>query len=166
MAFEVIFTIRFRFMATTYKISSDLYDESFGLIALHSSMPVYTTAYFINIALDIKLNRLEEDLKTSSGNFPIFEWYEEATDTDYFLYGNISKEERVADAYGLFSGETTIKANYLLEEKKESDFFLRIDSDFPNLENKTLARIRKIEGISLCYSINIETLKAKQNLII
>lgn len=153
-------------MATTYKISSELYDESFGLIALHSSMPAYTIAYHLNSEMELRLCRLEEDFKIGHGEFPVYEWYDEKTDSSYYLYGNQSKEEETLESIGLFTSQSTIKTYYLLEEKKECDYFLRIDTDFPKIESNALQQIKQIDAIALSYTVNVGSLKSKQNLIL
>ncbi|NKI31378.1 IPExxxVDY family protein [Croceivirga thetidis] len=153
-------------MATTYKISSELYDESFGLIALHSSMPAYTLVYYLNSTMELRLSRLENDFKIGRGNFPVYEWYDEKTDSSYYVYGNQSTEEETLESVGLFSNASTIKSYYLLDEKKECDYFFRIDTDFPKIESNVLRQIKLIEGIALAYLVDVDTLKSKQNLIL
>lgn len=153
-------------MATKYKISSELYDETFGLIALHSSMPAYTLVYYLNSTMELGLSRLESDFKIGQGVFPVYEWYDEKTDSSYYLYGNQSKEEEALESIGLFTSEATIKSHYLLEEKKECDFLFRIDTDFPKIESNALRQIKLVEGIALAYLLDVDSLKSKQNLIL
>lgn len=153
-------------MATTYKISSELYDVSFGLIALHSSMPAYKVAYYLNTSLGLNLSRTMDDFPLGSGIFPVYEWYNEKNDSTFFLYGNKSKQEESLAPTGFFSQEAIIRTYYLLEEKKESDYFLRIDTDSSKLQKETLTQIKDIDSITLSYSIDVDTLKSKHNLIL
>lgn len=151
---------------TTYKLSTELYDVSFGLIAIHSSLRPYAMAYWLNGSLGIKLSRLEKDFTPNEGIFPVYEWFDEKNDTGYFLYGNKYYDQENLTTTGLFSQETVVRAYNLLEEHKECDYLLRIDSDRPNVTKKIYSQIKEIDAISLSYSIDIETLKSRQNLIL
>ncbi|MEL6918168.1 MAG: IPExxxVDY family protein [Bacteroidota bacterium] len=58
-----------------HKISEDFYEDSFALIAVHSSMEDYAMAYTINLHLKCNLQRSRTDLDVSrQTSFPIFEW--------------------------------------------------------------------------------------------
>lgn len=151
---------------TTYKLSTELYDVSFGLIAIRSSLRPYAMAYWLNGSLGIKLSRLENDFKPNAGIFPVYEWFDEKNDTGYFLYGNKYFDQENLTTTGLFSQETVVRAYNLLEEHKESDYLLRIDTDRPNVTKKIHSQIKEIDAISLSYTIDIETLKSRQNLIL
>ena len=151
---------------TTYKLPTELYDVSFGLIAMRTSLRPYAITYWLNRLLGIKMSRWESDFKLNEASFPIYEWFDEKNDTGYFLYGNKYFDQENLTTTGLFSQETVVRAYNLLEEHKESDYLLRIDSDRPNVTKKIHSQIKEIGAISLSYSIDIETLKSRQNLIL
>ena len=61
-------------MATVHRISEEFFDDSFGLIALHSNMECYALAYNLNKAAKIMLVRSEDDLEIDTSHYPMFEF--------------------------------------------------------------------------------------------
>src|SRR5690606_2512361 len=57
-----IFTIRVIGMLTTHRISDELYDDSYSLIAIHSDLEDYAMTYAINSECGLHLKRMDKDL--------------------------------------------------------------------------------------------------------
>lgn len=153
-------------MATTYKISTELYEESFQLIALHTTMSPFTLAYNLNQYCGLDLERSEKDLQLNAATFPLFEGYNEELDYSFYLMGNVYLKEENVNSNGLFETFTSTITNYLIEEYKEASYLLRMDEvperHFKNYLKKTQA----IHKVSLAYAIDVNKLKSKQNLIL
>jgi hypothetical protein len=66
---------------------------------------------------------------------------------------------------GLFGGNYST-TSYLIPEKKNIDFFLKIEGgDHENYIQKTINNLKKINQIITSYSIELNTLKTKDHLI-
>ncbi|MBT8187341.1 MAG: IPExxxVDY family protein [Croceitalea sp.] len=152
-------------MVTTHKISAELYDNTYKLIALHSGLTSYTMAYNINKVVNIKLKRCFEDLDVAQIDFPIYEWRDEVTETTWTLLGNTIKIEEQSESYGLFQDKTNIRTHHLIEERKEVDYFLKIETEEESVLSQTVQLLKSIPQIVTAYSIESEALKSKRNLI-
>ena len=153
-------------MATINRISAEFYDDTFKLIAIHCSLEGYAMAYHVNNVLNLKLSRREEREKDDVLDlFSVYEWKDEINDHYWTLMENMVKEEIKGKALGLFSNEIATNTHYLLEEKKEVDFFLKIEVEEDFLINQSIKKINKIPQVVTAYSIEVITLKSKRNLI-
>ncbi len=80
--------------AAVHKITADFYEDSYALIALHSSMEDYAMVYALNLFLKSNFKRSSEDLDISEHiSFPIFEWKDDANDRFWTLITNNSLQE-------------------------------------------------------------------------
>lgn len=153
-------------MATVHKISGDFYEDSFALIALHSSMEDYAMAYAINLSLNFNFRRAKEDLDVSKKiSFPIFEWKDEVNDRYYTLIANSSSKEEDKDQDGLFKFEPSFTKYHLIPEYKEVDYLLKIEQDDMDVEEGIIKSILSIPRIITAYILDTENLKSKNNLI-
>ncbi len=152
-------------MATVHRISEDLLEDSFDLIALHCNMECYALAYHINRVANILLVRAKEDLKISSLAYPIYEFKDDVKGEEWYLVSNILKEEGNEENEGLFQNSTTLKFNYLLEERKEIDYVLKLYPETAINMEKIIEMIRTIPKVSMAYQIEADELKSKRNLI-
>lgn len=152
-------------MVTTHKIAAELYDDSFKLIALHCSLNDYAMAYNINKAVKLQLQRSEEDLGVVDFSFPIFEWKDDANDTNWTLVSNAIKKMEKTETLGLFNEKSEERTHYLIEERKEVDYFLKIDVDDNYIVNTVVASIKAIPNVITAYNIDVANLKSKRNLI-
>jgi len=154
-------------MVTTHRISADWGEDNFKLIALHCNLSDYAMAYHMNRIAHLKLKRRREDLGDSSVVFPIFEWEDTVNDCHWTLVQNlIKKEEKVTNA-GLFTENVTIHYHYFIEEHKEVDYFLKIETEQEQndiLEN-TIAACNTILKVITAYQIDADKLTTKENLI-
>lgn len=152
-------------MATVHRISEELFVDSFDLIALHSNMECYSLAYHINKAARVLLGRARQDLEIGVLSYPIFEYNDMVKEEEWYLVKNVVQEEESDGSQGLFAHSTTVKLNYLLEERKEINYLLKLyPEDSVDIE-KTIRAIRSIPKVSMAYQLNVDELKSKRNLI-
>ena len=92
-------------MAAIHKISEDFYEETFTLIALHSSIEDFMLVYALNSCLKTNLKRSVSDLDLSQGgSFPIFDWRDEVNDRYYTFVSNNDVKEEVLKCSKSISG--------------------------------------------------------------
>jgi len=152
-------------MVTTHKIAAELYDDTFKLIALHCSLRDYAMAYGINKVVKLKLERSEQDLDVADFSFPIFEWKDDSNDTNWTLVSNTVKKIERTESFGFFEEESEERTHYLIEERKEVDYFLKIDVDENYSLNEVVSSIKKIPKVVTAYDVDVRSLKSKKNLI-
>ena len=153
-------------MVTTHKIFEDFYEESFALIALHSSLEDYALVYALNNSLKTKLRRSADDLDMSENfSFPFFEWKDELNLRNWTLFTNVVSREEDLKSEDLFQNETSYTTHYLLPEHREVDYLLKIEQDDYEMDDALIKAILEIPSIITAYSINVERLKSKNNLI-
>ncbi len=153
-------------MTAIYKITENLYDETFALVALHSSLEDYALVYALNLHLKSGFKRCFTDLDLSAEvSFPIFEWKDKIQHRYWTLISNSSSTLQNIDQGGLFQNESTYTKHYLIPEYKEVDFFLKIEQDETEVEEEVLNMIHGIPKVVTAYTIPIDRLKSKNNLI-
>lgn len=153
-------------MLTTHKISAELYLEAFELIALHSTLEDYAMAYMLNQEGSLKLKRVSKDQNLGDGiSFPTFEWVDEIGDSQYTLFANHCRMEQNHKANGLFDEATATVTHHLIEERKEVDYFLKIDTDQADLTEQMIKKFNGLPNVVTVYKIDADTLKSKKNLI-
>lgn len=152
-------------MLTIHKISEELFVDSFDLIALHCTMESYALAYHINKMVNIALERAKDDLEINANSYPLYAYRNEVNDQEWALIMNKIQEEESDEGDGLFQNSTTIKAHYLLEERKEINYLLKVSPSETLEIEKTIDAIRTIPKITMAYQLNTDSLKSKRNLI-
>ncbi len=153
-------------MQTTHKIGAEFYEEDYHLIAIHSDLENFAMTYALNFYCGLKLKRTEEDLTLGKHlAFPVFEWNNELSETQWTLFCNRNKEEVRIDFGGLFEENISLQKNFLLKEHKEVDYFLKVDSDHTSSLQNLAKQVNEIPRVVTAYSIDTETLKSKSNLI-
>jgi len=153
-------------MLTTHKISPELYFETFELLAIHTALEDYAMAYALNAHLKLRLYRPGQDMTLSdSVSFSLFEWMDEMSDTQWTLFNNQTKQEQNGLLGGLFDNDSAMGIKYLVNERKEVDYFLKIQSDDLRLAQQTVGQINKIPEVITAYVIDVETLQSRKNLI-
>jgi len=150
------------------------FDDSFSVIAIHCSAEPYKLAFLINKHLNLHLQRKTTDLFFSNDgleiSFPIFEYDNEEHYTTYHLIANKCKSESAVlhSSGGLFQEENpkTMVITYLLPKFSKVDYILKIASDFDRIPLRLLiAAINDIKEVISAYNIEIEDIKAINNLI-
>ena len=148
-------------------VTLDLEDD-YLLIGIHSTEEDYRLAYLLNEHLKTKFTRFKHhlDFKDSTAEFPLFEYKDENNFINYYLINNkYSQLVNNNKTKGLFEGNySTIY--YLIPEKKNVDFFLKIEGcNQQNLVRTLVAKLNEINQVITSYTIDTNTLKSKNNLI-
>jgi hypothetical protein len=155
-----------------HKLLVDDFDEdSFALFAIHCAIEDYRLAYLLNQQLHINLQRKPQNLdyKYTSASYAIYEWENNAHQVTWNLVSNICKkeEEGLSSSGNLFNNEQKIiRTHNLISEYKTANYLLKIENDNYHINEKALLdNIQKIPQIVTAYSIDVNQLKSKDNLI-
>ena len=149
-------------------------DEPFTLIAIHCSTEDYKLAYLLNQYLRTGFKRKKADLNFSTKGlpiaFPLYDFEDCKKHIHYYLVANscLSVEEESQSSGGLFAAMVSEKAttHYLLPEFRNVDYFLKIYSENGVLPlRKLLAEINEIKQVISAYTVEVENIKSKNNLI-
>ncbi|RIA11024.1 hypothetical protein OE09_2906 [Flavobacteriaceae bacterium MAR_2010_72] len=158
-------------MALHKLVVDDFYDTSFSLLAIHCKLEDYRLAYLLNKHLDLNLSRMERDLdyKYFAASYSIYEWQDNESETSWNLVSNVCKreEDSLQSSGSLFTNQNKIlKTFYLLPEFKNVDYLLKISDETLRFKEKhVLNKIQSIPQVITSYSIDVEELKSKDNLI-
>ena len=153
-------------MMAIHKITDDFYEDSFTLLALHSSMEDYAMVYALNLCLKSNFKRSFEDLELSEYiSFPIFDWRNEHNDSYWTLITNNSIQEESVVGSDLFANEPSYTKHYLVPEHKDVDYLLKIEHDEDSLEEHTVKQLQAIPKVITAYILEVDHLKSKNNLI-
>lgn len=161
-------------MANHKLLYEEEFEEPFTLIAIHCSEEEYKVAYLMNKFLNTRFSRRKIDIDfTFDGlttTFPIFDFRDEINYNKYYLVSNKCRtiEASLQSSGGLFAEIDSDKAkdHFLLPEFKKVDFFLKIYSDFENMNLSTfVSEINKIKPIISAYIVETDNIKSKNNLI-
>lgn len=158
-------------MAAVHKLTEDLYEDSFDLIALHSSLEDFALGYALNLALKSNFKRRRRDLDISDRTkISIFEWKDDLNDRYWTFFTNKAPGQDVVVKNGLFMEEPSYRNHHVLSEYREVDYFLKIEQDgsdsYRRAENeKTIAKLLTIPKLITAYTVETQKLKSKNNLI-
>ena len=153
-------------MMAIHKITADFYEDSFTLLALHSSMEDFSMVYAMNLCLKSNFKRTAQDLELSEHiSFPIFEWRDFYNDSYWTLISNNSIQEEGLMGSDLFANESSFTKHNLVPEYREADYLLKIEHDDNSLEEKVVKQLQAIPKIITAYILDVEQLKSKSNLI-
>ena len=141
-----------------------LEDTSFSLFAIHSNLEDHALAYSLNHQCRLQLRRSRRDIELKGkALFPVYQWEEEAYFRTWTLFRNFGSSSGDKEQTGLFQNEPTFTRHHLIPEKKEVDYFLKIEGDDKNAN--TLGRILSIKEVITAYRVSASELKSKQNLL-
>ncbi len=153
-------------MGAIYKINDDFYDESFILIALHSTLEDYALVYGLNQSLKARFRRAKKNFKIAENrSFPIFEWDDIFHDRYWVLVANHSSEQELLANNDLFQNETTYTKPRLIPEYKDVDYLLKIETEKDMETDTHIKRILMLPRVMAAYEISMDKLKSKNNLI-
>lgn len=159
-------------MAVHKLILDDVFNETcYTLIAIHCTIEDYRLAYLLNSKLGINLKRkiCDLDLNKGKSSFSIFDWQDKKQLITWSLVTNTCTKEvdQVAKVPLLFNLENKITKTFnLVPEKKQVNFFLKIDNELNENKKKYITKnIQSIPHIATAYSIDASQLKSKDNLI-
>jgi len=158
-----------------HKLDFDEFDEiDYQLIAIHTSLEDYRLAYFINQKLPINLSKsnceIQINIKEGETNFSRYFYHDTEKEISWNLIQNKNEviQQKKENNQNLFSNinmEVSTKV-FLLPEFKKVDYFLKIDNLDERLNvNEIQLLLNKIENISTVYTIEINKIKSKNNLI-
>ena len=143
-------------------------EHDYALIGIHATLENYKLAFYLNSVLNIRLkrNNLDLDFGTSTSIFSLYTYDCNSTFSFWALIAN----KHVFDAHESVEKDYLFKEDYqtsiLIQEKKQVDFFLKIDSDFDKLElNEIIKKVNTINNVITSYKIDPQTLKSKDFLI-
>jgi len=153
-------------MLTTHRISDELYDDSFELIAIYSDLENHAMAYAINSECGLFLKRMDKDLNMEDRlNFAIFDWDDEIGDAYWCLISNSCAVEEAPAPGGLFNSGFSIRRHHLVKELREVDYFLKVESaDGPTIL-RAINKIKALDKVKTAYTLEFRSLKSKRNLI-
>lgn len=158
-----------------HKLDLGEFDEiDYHLIAIHTSIEDYRLAYFINQILPINLckngNEIQINIKEGQTKFSRFSYQ----DVENTIYWNLiqnrneviqQKNEKSQNLFSNIDMEVSTKV-YLLSEFKKVDYFLKIENmDKVMNVDEIQVLLNTIDIISTAYSIDLNKIKAKNNLI-
>jgi len=150
-------------MGTKHKILEDFYDEWFMLIALHCNQEDHVLAYALNAKLKTMFSRSKQDVDFEENlAFPLFEWFDEKTDSNWSLFPNGIFGHVNVSMTGLFKDMPSSAKHHLVPEHKEVDYFIKIDQD---LSDTMIKSIQEIPSVMTAYMLDCEKLNSKNNLI-
>ena len=158
-------------MALHRLLLDDFYDASYSLLAIHCRLEDYRLAYLLNKYLKLNLTRQPQDLdyKYFAATYSIYEWIDEKHFTTWHMISNVCKKEEdsLQSSGSLFSAsEKVLKTYHLLPELKNVDYLIKISNDDCYFDEKEmLEKIQAIPQIITTYSIDVDQLKSKENLI-
>jgi len=153
-------------MKAIHKIDDVFYDDSFLLIALHSTMAAYAVAYELNASLKANFKRTKKDFDLAENSvFPCFEWQDTFQDRYWVLIANHSLKQELLANNDLFQNEATFKVPRLVPELKDVDYFLKIEEDELQESNTIVKNILAMPKVMAAYEVDIKKLKSKNNLI-
>lgn len=155
-----------------HRLSIDEFDEiNYDLIAIHTSLEGYRLAYFINQKLPVLLGKNADGIPASSNEgdtcFSRFTYENEETETAWNLIQNKNeiKVSRKKPASGdLFATADVTTRIYLLPEFKKVDYFLKVENPLENT-NDIIDRLHTIDRVSTVYTVDVNQVKSKNNLI-
>ena len=151
------------------KVKSYILDEidenEFSLIAIHSSCEAYFMAFLLNLKCNCRFVRSIKRKGVAQKDFPFedYEWIDLVNGIEISLFSNrilIFKNE-IQKGISLFDVPET-KELYLVQDLKEVDFILKIDSGIE--ANMMIKKIESIDQISYLYLIDQSRLSIDPNL--
>ena len=103
----------------------DFNEDNYTLIGIHTALEDFKLAYLLNQNLDIHFSRASYSLDfESNASFSVYNYSNEAYDSDWYLISNSFTEERT-NALDTIALATETKT-YLIPEKKKVDYFIKI----------------------------------------
>lgn len=153
-------------MVTRHKINTDFYEDTFSLIAIHSSLEDHNLVFMLNRYLKTGFKRKRKDLLlTDSIFFPIYDWDDTIHDRYWTCMGNSCEIEEAFDENDLFGSEVGLSKYHLIPEYKDADYFLKIEQDGTFVEDEVVKRIASIPQVITAYSVNRNELRSIENII-
>jgi hypothetical protein len=158
-----------------HKLHLEEFDEiDYHLIAIHSPLEDYRLAYFINQNLPVNLKKSNCNIhisnKEGETQFTRFIFEDEERDVCWSLIQNHNDTIVASNSenQGLFANSNTNFSTkiYLIPEFKRVDYFLKIENADAIIEMSSITDlIKKIDRVSTVYTVQVEKIKSKNNII-
>lgn len=160
-----IFTFLVKTMGVLEDFWEDLLDETtFSLFAIHSNLEDYALAYALNTSCDLRLERTERELELETlGFFVTFHWKDQDHYREWTLFRNPGVEATAGPSEGLFIHEPSMNRPYLIPERKEVDYFLKLEGEEQGVQ--ILPDLLATPKVITAYRVETTKLKSKYNLI-
>jgi len=158
-------------MALHKLLVEDFDEDCFVLFAIHCNIDDYRLAYLLNKQLKVNLHRKPQNLdyKYTSASYSIYEWENTSQQVTWNLVSNICKkeEEGLSSSGSLFNDQPKItRTHNLIPEYKKANYLLKIENENYQINEKHIIdNIQKITQVITAYSIDVNQLKSKDNLI-
>lgn len=158
-----------------HKLHLEEFDEiDYQLVAIHSPLEDYRLAYFINQNLPVNLKKCNANIhisnKEGETQFTRFIFEDEEKDVCWSLIQNHNDTTVPSNSenQGLFADSNTNFSTkiYLIPEFKRVDYFLKIENADALINISSITDlIKKIDRVSTVYTVEVEKIKSKNNLI-
>lgn len=146
----------------------DFCEEDYTLVGIHTTLEDYKLAYLLNKQLKTKFAKatynLDFENEKNNASFSVFNFENTQYDFDWYLIAN-SFTHKKSEAFSelLFTSETK---TYLIPEKKNVDFFIKMEGETDaEFIKKTIDQIKNIPQVITSYAVDVNTLKSKDYLI-
>lgn len=139
-------------------------DHDYHLIGIHCVLNDYRLAYLLNQTLHIQLKK-EKNLNTKKehADFSLFT-FEDGNSFQFYALIKNKEYKAIKSDSSLFSEITN--TYILINEKKEVDYFFKIESDYNLDQLKSIVKkINSIYRVQTCYIIDPKKLRHKEFLI-
>src|SRR5690606_23660237 len=151
-----------------YKLLDEDFENAYTLIAIHASLEDYRVAYLINSVLNLRLKRMDgQDVASYNASVTAFEWFDELNQVFWGLLKNRTMVENETSNSGLFENNNAMRMEYVVPEYSRADYLLKIDDQQGEYRttDEVIRELKKIPGIITTYTIDVQKLKSKNNLI-
>ncbi|APZ45820.1 hypothetical protein BW723_05700 [Polaribacter reichenbachii] len=151
-----------------HSLGSDLCEEEYSLIGIHTALEDFKLAYLLNNKLGTRFYKSKEELNfeinEKETSFSIFNFSNKKYDFEWFLIANSSKRENQKESNELLLTSET--KTYLIPEKKKVDFFIKVSGSLQyNFVEEIINKIKTIDQVITSYAIDKNKLKSKDFLI-
>jgi hypothetical protein len=152
----------------------ELEELDFNLLAIHTSLEDYRLAYFLNQKLQLNLSKNKEEIKirNKEGNtyFSRFTFEDSKKDIFWNLIENENeitlKQNNINQGLFSESKNSFTSKDFLIPEYKKVNFFLKVEAPKESvIPTAIVTIIKSIDKISTVYTIELDNLKSKNNLI-
>ena len=133
---------------------TDYIDYEFVLIGICSQLDDFKLCWHLNKHLDIDLIRDVNDISSVH--------QKKKVDIFFSLFNHIDAENNLH--YSIISNKS-LSIN-LIPEQKQTDYFLKIVGEIDLIDQSEIVKkIKQIENVITAFSIDISSLKSKENII-
>lgn len=144
------------------------YDYDFFLVSIHSTLEDYLLAFRLNAVFNIQFRKSDFTLsfEKKKGEFSVFDFESKENFTFWSLISNKQTVEENLENISFSLFDSVYNTYILLKEKKDIDYFLKIEGDFTAQQKKEIiTKINTINGVLACIELQPRKIKTINNLI-